>query len=122
MIERIENMPPGTIGLRASGKITRDDYRTVLEPALRDAVEAGEVRLLYVVEGDFEMRPGAVFEDAMTGARLGIAHHSAWKRMALVTDSDWVRRAVHAFAWMTPGEIRIWGLNGIDEAREWLAA
>lgn len=122
MIERIEDMPAGTIGLRATDKITREDYRTVLEPALREAVDSGEVRLLYAVEGDFAMEAGAVFEDAMTGTRLGIAHHSAWKRMALVTDVDWVRRAVHAFAWMTPGEVRIWGLDGVDEARRWVAS
>lgn len=27
MVERIEEMPPGTVGFRASGKLTRDDYR-----------------------------------------------------------------------------------------------
>jgi hypothetical protein len=27
MIERIEDMPAGTVGLRASGKLIRDDYR-----------------------------------------------------------------------------------------------
>ena len=30
MVERIDDMPAGTIGLRASGKLTRDDYREVL--------------------------------------------------------------------------------------------
>ena len=33
MIERIEEMPAGKMGLRASGKLTREDYRDVLEPA-----------------------------------------------------------------------------------------
>ncbi len=32
MIERIEGMPAGTIGFRASGKLNRADYRDVLEP------------------------------------------------------------------------------------------
>jgi hypothetical protein len=27
VIERIDDMPAGTIGLRASGKLSRDDYR-----------------------------------------------------------------------------------------------
>ena len=34
MIERIEGMPGGTIGLRASGKLSKADYTEVLEPAL----------------------------------------------------------------------------------------
>jgi hypothetical protein len=36
MIERIDGMPTGTIGFEANGKLTRDDYRHVLEPVLRD--------------------------------------------------------------------------------------
>jgi len=47
MIERIEEMPAGTIGLRASGKLSREDYQQVLEPALREGVESGELRLLF---------------------------------------------------------------------------
>lgn len=34
MIAAIEGMPAGTIGLRGSGRLTREDYRDVLEPAL----------------------------------------------------------------------------------------
>ena len=39
MIERIEGMPPGTVGLRASGKLSKADYTEVLEPALREGSE-----------------------------------------------------------------------------------
>ena len=31
MVERIDDMPAGTIGLRASGKLTVDDYRQGLD-------------------------------------------------------------------------------------------
>ena len=43
MIERIEDMPSGTIGFRASGKLSVADYRDVLEPVLREAAESGEI-------------------------------------------------------------------------------
>ena len=33
MIERMDDLPTGVIGLRASGKLTRDDYRDVFEDA-----------------------------------------------------------------------------------------
>jgi hypothetical protein len=45
MIERIQDMSPGTVGLRAAGKLSKDDYVEVLEPALREGIEAGELRL-----------------------------------------------------------------------------
>src|SRR5262245_12279809 len=107
MIERIEEMPAGTIGFRASGEISGEDYKAVLEPPMVAAVEAGEVRLLFIVEDSFEMEPGALREDAKVGIELGLRHPSAWKRMALVTDVAWVARAIRMFAWMTPGEVKL---------------
>lgn len=44
MIEGIEDMPAGTVGLSASGKLSKADYREVLEPALSEAVESGARR------------------------------------------------------------------------------
>jgi hypothetical protein len=122
MVEPIEKMPPGTIGFRAVGELTREDYREVLEPALRAAVEAGEVRMLFVVPDKFEMDTGALIEDAKTGLELGLGHLSAWKRIAVVTDAGWVQRAIKSFGFMVPGEVKVWGLDGLDEARAWVAA
>jgi len=121
MVERIDDMPAGTVGFRASGEVTREDYRRVLEPALREAVESGDVRMLYVVDSDFAMDGGAVFEDARVGLTLGLGHLSAWRRTAVVTDVDWVRRAIRLFAWMAPGEVQLWGLDGLADARMWVA-
>ena len=122
MVEPIEEMPPGTIGFRAVGEVTRADYREVLEPALRAAVEAGEVRMLFVVEDGFEIDAGALMEDAKTGLELGLGHLSAWKRTAIVTDVGWVRQAIKSFGFMAPGEVKVWPLADRDEARDWVAA
>ena len=122
MVEPIEEMPPGTIGFRAVGELTREDYRTVLEPSLRAAVEAGEVRLLCVVEEGFEMDAGALVEDAKTGLQLGLGHLSAWKRTAVVTDVGWIGRAIKTFAFMVPGEVEVWPHADLDAARTWVAS
>ncbi len=45
MVERMDDAPTGVIGLRASGKLTKDDYRNVLEPALKEATDSGEARV-----------------------------------------------------------------------------
>jgi hypothetical protein len=121
MIERIEDMPAGTIGFHASGGITADDYRGVLEPALREAAESGEIRMLYLIDSEFSMDAGAMAQDAKTGLGLGIGHHSAWKRSAVVTDVEWVRRAMHLFAWMAPGELRVFSGDEIEDAKSWVA-
>jgi SpoIIAA-like len=123
MIERLDDMPPGTIGFRASAEVTRGDYAQTLLPPLKEAIERGEsVRLLFQLGPDFQkFDPGALLADAQTGLTLGLRHLSAWKRTALVTDVDWVRRAVELLGWMTPGELRLFSHEKLDEAKAWVA-
>lgn len=121
MIERIEDMPSGTIGLRAGGRLSKEEYVQVLEPALQEGVESGELRLLFLLT-DFEgLELSAYSEDLKTGLRAWIRDHSTWKRFALVTDSDWVAKAMHMFAWMTPGEVKIYEPSELEEAKAWVA-
>ena len=121
MIERIADMPAGTIGLRASGKLTRDEYRQVLEPALQEGVDSGAMRIVFVLTDYDGIELAAVPEDLKTGLTTWIGHHSAWKRFALVTDVQWVAKAMELFTWMVPGEVMIYKLDGLDEAKDWAA-
>ncbi len=121
MIERLEDMPAGTIGLRASGKLSREDYQQVLEPALREGVESGEMRLVFEMPGFDGLEPGAMIEDVETGLRAWVREHSAWKRFAFVTDVEWLAKSMRAFAWLAPGEVRVFSLGELDAAREWVS-
>src|ERR1700751_138201 len=122
MIEPLEEMPDGTIGFRATGRMTRDEYRDVLLPPMRAAAEAGDVRMVFAVGPDFEkFELGALAQDTKTGITLGLGHPHAWKRTALVTDVDWIAKALHMFAWLTPGEVKLYGLDGLEDAKMWVA-
>lgn len=121
MIEPIAEAPSGVVALRASGEVTAEDYRTVLEPALRDASESGEIRFLYVIEDGFKMTAGAMAEDARMGLGVAMRHHSAWKRMAVVSDVEWIEKALHAFAWAIPGDFKAFGTAELDAALDWVA-
>jgi hypothetical protein len=123
MIEPIPDMPPGTIGFRAYGRVTKEEYSEVFLPPVREKVDSGEgIRLLYQVGPGFErFEAGALFEDAKTGWNLGVRHPDAWKRLAFVTDVQWMSQAAHAFAWMMPGELKLFGLEELEEAKGWVA-
>lgn len=121
MIELLEDMPEGTIGFRATGEVTADDYRQVLEPAVKKAVEAGEVRMLYMLDGDFKLSAGASLQDTRTGI-VAYIHHSEWKKSAIVTDAEWLVKSMHAFGWMVPGELEVFPVAELDKAKEWLSA
>jgi SpoIIAA-like len=122
MIERLSDMPPGTVGFRAAGKIERKDYDDVLTPELRRAIErGGGLRTLYVIEDLDEIEPSALWSDAKLGLNLTIGHHQEWVRSAIVTDIDWMARATKLFAWMIPGEARVFPLAELAAAKVWVA-
>jgi SpoIIAA-like len=123
VVEPVADMPPGTLGLRVDGKLTRADYTEVLEPALKEAFGQDEVRLLCEIEPGFGgLEAGAVAEDLKTAFRLMIGEkRHRWKRTAIVTNIDWIRRATEAFAWMAPGEMQVFPLTEHDAARAWVA-
>jgi hypothetical protein len=122
VIERLTDMAPGTIGFRAAGEIERDDYDEVLVPQLRRALEAGGgLRTLYLIEDLDEIEPGALWADTRLGFDLGVRHHEAWIRAAIVTDIDWMARATKLFAWMIPGEARVFPRDELEQAKAWVA-
>src|SRR6476646_2125166 len=118
MIEALPGMPDGTIGFGASGRVTREEYRELLLPAMRAAAEAGDVRMVFAVGPGFEkFELGALAQDTETGVTVGLGHPHAWKRTALVTDVDWIVKALHMFAWLTPGEVKLCELDGLEDAK-----
>jgi hypothetical protein len=121
MIERIQTTPAGTIELRATGRLSKQDYVEVLEPALREGVASGELRLVFVLTEFDGVEAGAWLEDMKTGLRTWVRDHEAWRRFALVTDVEWVAKAMRIFAWMAPGEVRTFDLDELDAARNWVA-
>jgi hypothetical protein len=42
-------------------------------------------------------------------------------RSAIVTDIAWMARAARMFAWMIPGEARIFPVAELDRAQAWVA-
>ena len=123
MIEDIAGMPPKTVGLRVWGDVTAADYTDVLMPAVRRAVgEHGEIRLIFQAGPDFRrFTAGMMGADVTKGLTFGVENWSAWKRMAVVTDVGWLRQAMQMMGWMTPGEARLFALDELPWAKEWVA-
>ncbi|MDT5004463.1 MAG: hypothetical protein QOJ24_1639 [Mycobacterium sp.] len=121
MIEMLPDMPRGVTGIRVSGRIRGDELRE-LKPAMDELMETGEIRMVEVIDPDYEgFGPGGLAEDLKLGLGLLARHHSAFKRIAVVSDKDWVAHAMHAFAWMVPGELAVFGLDELERAKAWAA-
>ena len=122
MVERLTDMPEGTLGFRVAGDVGRKDYDDVLVPELRRAIEAGGgLRTLYLVEHLDQIEPGALWEDAKLGFDMTIHHHGEWERSAIVTDIAWMVQAMKTFGWMVPGEARVYPVAELEAAKAWVA-
>jgi hypothetical protein len=119
-IRLLEDLPENVLGVEATGKVTQDDYEKILGPAVRDKLAAHErIRFVYVVGEDFDgWTAGAMWEDA----KLGLKDPKAWEKVAVVTDKDWLKHSVKAFAWMIPGEVRCFQLDQLAAAEDWAAS
>lgn len=121
MIEMLPDMPEGVTGIRVSGRVRGDELRE-FKPAMEGLLNAGEIRIVEVVAPDYEgFGPGGLIEDLKLGFGALIEHHSAFKRIAVVSDKEWVGHALHVFAWMVPGELALFGLDELEKAKEWAA-
>ena len=121
MIEILKDMPEGVTGIRVSGRLRGDDLRE-LKPAMQGLVDTGEIRIVEVIAPDYEgFGPGGLVEDLKLGLGTLFKHHSQFKRIAVVSDKEWVAHTLHALAWMVPGELAIFGLDDLERAKEWAA-
>ena len=104
------------IGFEATGKLRAEDYRDVVLPALERAAATGEVRFVIVMKEFDGMTGGAPWQDLKVGFRA-----SASKRIALVTDIEWMQHLTNLFGWMTPGETKTFSVDQRDAAIAWAA-
>jgi hypothetical protein len=122
VIQEIGDLPPGVLGFTASGKITRDEYREMMKPIYELLERGGPVNLLFVVADDFSgLDLQALWEDMKAAGSVGLKHRSAWRRMALLTNKDWIRHGAAGFGWLAPGELRVFDLDKQENAVSWLA-
>ncbi|WP_099040739.1 STAS/SEC14 domain-containing protein [Mycobacterium neglectum] len=121
MIEVLHDMPPGVTGIRVSGRLSGNDLRE-FAPAMEDLLKTDEIRIVEVIASDYRgFGPDGLVEDLKLGFSALFQHHSAFKRVAVVSDKEWVAHTLHALAWMVPGELAIFGLDELERAKEWAA-
>lgn len=123
MITQFSDMPEGSIGFSISGTITRDEYHLLIDPVKQALEEGRPINYLFATEPDFGgIDMAALWEDVKAAGSIGLKHHSAWRRCAVVTDKDWMRNAISVFGWISPGEMRVFEPSQLDEAKTWVAA
>jgi SpoIIAA-like len=116
MLELIEGLPKNVVGIAATGKVTIQDCRDVLLPAIKQSRRRHhKIRLYYEINSRF---PGSAWDDL----DLGLEYASCCERVAIVTDIGWVRLTVKAVRFLIPSKIRVFPTIQAEEGRAWITA
>ncbi|MPL75528.1 SpoIIAA-like protein [Rhodobacter sp. 140A] len=117
--ETLPGLPADVLAIEAKGTIDAEAYSRDLIPAIEAKIAAeGRLKLLYVIGAAFESyTAGAAWEDA----KVGMMHLGDFARIALVSDVEWIRLGMKAFAPMIPGAVKVFALSDLAAAKAWIA-
>ena len=117
MIQLIEGLPDEVVGLEAVGTVESADYEAIAHPAVKLALERhSKIRLIHVLDDRFlGYTAGGAWQDAM----LGLPHPRSFDRIAVVTDSESIRRLVTLAGWSISGELKLFPNREREQAEAW---
>lgn len=120
MFKIIEGLPDDVIGIEASGTITHEDYIENIIPHFESMFETyGTLKVLYVLGDDFDgYELAALWDDAT----YGIRHWQHISHICIVTDNQWPHSLMSMFAPFFPGEIKMFGMGHLQEAKDWISS
>lgn len=118
MLTLIDGLPDHVIGIRITDKLRAEDYEKQLIPLVNEKLaKHRKLDFLCCIDGEWKgMEAGAVWQDL----RLGLGRIGHWARLAIVSDVSWMEHAVKLFSVFSPGELRHFGSDDYDKARDWV--
>ncbi len=119
MIE-VKELDDRSLEFHIRGKISALDYEKVLIPALEKKLsQHHRISTLFIFENDFEgYDVGAILDDA----KIGLKYYNNFYKIAVVTDKEWLVTAVKIFRHFISAEVRVYALNELKSARDWIQA
>ena len=119
MIEVIHGLPPHVAAFRATGVVTRKDYHQVINPFVKNVADStGKISYLLVLNTSIKnYTHGAWIEDAL----LGFRHFFKWKKLAIVTEKDGIKKFTDTFGIFIPCPTKGFRLEDIGAAKKWVS-
>jgi hypothetical protein len=116
MLQLIGEFPDNVVGIVARGRVTNEECDAILRPAMeRTLKKHPKPRLYYEVASRF---PGAGWEDLT----LAIEQMPQWERIAIVSDTGWVRHTVNALRFLLASDVRVFTTEEAPMGRDWIAS
>ncbi|MGF1602746.1 MAG: STAS/SEC14 domain-containing protein [Thermosynechococcaceae cyanobacterium] len=98
------------------GYITAAEFADLLKMMDQQFKQHPKLRLLIKVLNLTGFEPTLIFHDVL----FGIRHFFDLSHYAIATDQVWVKRGIIASRLFMLGQIRIYGMDELDQARQWI--
>jgi len=120
MLTLLKDLPPHVVGIKATGKVTKEECDKVLIPALDNLVErTGKINYLLLIETDLSnFTLGFLMDDIA----VGVKHFSKWNKIAVVTHQKAVEKFSDMFSVIVPGESKGFKLEELATAKKWISS
>jgi hypothetical protein len=119
MITQLKVVPDNMVAFEASGQVTKEDFETVVMPAVTELVtRTNELNYLMLISTDLSnFTIGAWLQDLL----LGIKEITKWNRAAIVTEEAGINTFTNIFSVIVPGEFKGYGKDELAVAINWVA-
>jgi hypothetical protein len=113
-----ENAGHKTLIVRASGKLSKEDYEQFVPGLERLIKEQGKIRVLFEMHDFHGWEGGALWEDI----KFDVKHFADIRRLAMVGEKKWEEWMARFCQPFTSAEIRYFDQSRADAARQWITS
>lgn len=119
MITIIPEAPDNIAAFRASGKVTKEDFESIVMPHVKVKVDKyNELNYLFHLDAHLEdFTTGAWLQDAF----LGLKNMTKWNRCAIISDEKGVHKFTEVFSKIMPGDYKAFNTGQMAKAVTWCA-
>ena len=118
MIEILPESEGRILAIRASEKLTDEDYKEVFIPRMDQLItEFGRIRVLITMAENFKgWEATAMWDDAS----FGMKHKEQFEKIAVVGAPKWVEWGIKLGGHLMPGAVKTFPASQLQAARDWL--
>ncbi|MEW5912567.1 MAG: STAS/SEC14 domain-containing protein [Thermodesulfobacteriota bacterium] len=120
MLEVLPQSTERALAVKASGKLSDDDYQKVLIPRLEEMIQRqGPASFMLVCAGDFQ---GWEAKAAWDDAAFGFKHRKDFAKMAVVGAPEWVNWGAKVGALFISGQLKTFPAGQEQAAWQWVTS
>ena len=113
---QIEKGNEDVVVIRATGKLTKEDFSQFAPQFEQSIHERGKLRVLFDMTGFEGWEPKGFWEET----KFDIKHNSDIRRMAVLGDEKWHHTLITIFKPFVAAQVRYFQRSEANEARDWL--